>query len=570
MPFNIRLVMCASLLIAATQVQAGNPDSITGDQRILSAPNFLRSDIIFTTKENSYVNYADISVADPLFSCPLEDPPDLQVYLDQLKLKVVASVSKIKDTRGDRCNALQSRVASNTNQISLAMQNQFMMTNFVTANLSQTLINRNTQQGMALNSLVLTLSDMVALQCIQSIDDKVAIQKLLGQVVMLSGLFMGGWTGIGLAMGGQILGNIPFFHNDVDQALEMLQLYDEKNRRADFLCIYRQMMKMTVLLFSDQNDIIIHGLDLSFQSGQTLTTMNSLASYRKKHPDLLDDMILLNKFYENSEELYHSFNTWDPKTSATRPMLEELEKWCRRSKNYFSADHIIGLVVHEPWKAIYHHPAENAQVITASMQQLYDSCTILHSLKYPAPEELPSFIDKAYWHLKTLRNYYGILLDASTTLSGEILGTLMSEKYFNKIRDDMNAYRSEKGNLSRLNFRRLTNKLGKGLARKSMKLLMKLNYKNFTKHKILHAAPINDIGTRRRALWGMLDICQTLDPSLVKLYNDIPEDRILFRKWQKYCVGPKSKVCKPVLKSADKDLLLNARYGSYFNSLCNT
>ena len=98
---------------------------------------------------------------------------------------------------------------------------------------------------------------------------------------------------------------------------------------------------------------------------------------------------------------------------------------------------------------------------------------------------------------------------------------------------------------------------------------MKENHKILNKHKPLRSKAVNYIEVKQRALWAMLDLCQTLDPTLAKFHTGPLNKASLFYKWRKYCVGPKSLVCKHVLKSPEKQRLLDDKnYLEYFNSLC--
>ena len=107
------------------------------------------------------------------------------------------------------------------------------------------------------------------------------------------------------------------------------------------------------------------------------------------------------------------------------------------------------------------------------------------------------------------------------------------------------------------------------IAKKSFKTLMKANQKILTGPKVLRYKKIKSLEIKRRATFAMLDLCQAMDPTLAKFTDEKPHKRSLFDKWKRYCVAPKSRLCKPLLSSPDRNEILNiARYREYFYSLC--
>lgn len=534
---------------------------------------YIRSNIDFRIDGFIDIKFADIGATDPILSCPLDDMPTaLKAAVTQLKLKVTESVSKIKDARGDRCSALQNDLKSTTSQMGFALQNQFMMMNGTTSATNQALINSQIRQANAINSVISTTTDMVVFQCIQSMDDKLAIQKLLGQMVMISGLFMGGWQGIALAAGGQLLANLPIFHDEIDQSLKVLQQFDELNQRGSFLCLFRQMLKMSVLLFANEDEQIIHGLDMSFESGPVKTTVESIEKFKREAPESFADATLINDITRNSSHIFAELETWEGQQDNPIPVFNSVQLWCENNHKILGA-RSPSFQSSLPLQAYFLHPQEQRDKLVASIQYLQNTCAEFNKLGWGvlSRADLTPQLNNYYWHLKTIRDYHRILQDVEDLELATILKTVVSMQYFDVLKKSMKDYQSEKGNQARLNYRRLTNKLASELGNKSFSQLIKTNYQTLTKHEFFHKDPVHSLQIKKRALWAMLDLCQTMDPTLTRLFIDRPADSKLLQRWKKSCAGPKSKTCRAVINAPEQAMLLSTDgYREYFNSLCAT
>ncbi len=484
---------------------------------------FLLSNLDFTSKGTPIIHFADISEPDPLTSCPLETvPADLEHTISQLVNQVRDSVSKIKQTQGEHCADLKKRIESSQSQIGTAFTNQFLAVNPSGATPSQIIINQQTQQANAINSLLLTASDIFRQECIQSMDDKIVIQKLIGQIVMLSGLFMGGWQGLAVAAGGQLIGNLPFFRNEIDRALEVFQQYEEKNERGSFLCLYRQMQKMSVLLFSNEDTPIIHGFDLSFKTGPAKTTLESIEKIKKENPDALKDVQSLRNIRKNSDKIMKELEDLPDLKSDSIETFHKLEHWCETA-------------VLDPLQSNLHQP-EDLQNLNQSLEFLRETCKDLmgYQVKVRTAEEVQKIELAVYWNISTLRRYYRRLSEKQLPLS-EIAKTAESMVYFEDLKKSVEQFRDPSaGNQIRLNYRNLTESLGKGLANSTFVKMMNQNYKALIEYRVIDHQFAHDVPIRQRAIRAMLDACLVFDPTLTRLYIDHPEDHAIFRSWTKY------------------------------------
>jgi hypothetical protein len=158
---------------------------------------------------------------------------------------------------------------------------------------------------------------------------------------------------------------------------------------------------------------------------------------------------------------------------------------------------------------------------------------------------------------------------------GKIALTHQSLLYFEKLRKNFNEYRDPNtGSQARLNYLRLTEKLGDTLANRSFHKLMKSNWQKLTPPLFTPKIPTHSTAVRSRALTGMLDLCQTLDPTLTCMNVGDPSHTRLVKRWLTYCAGPESPVCKTLLgahegeQTPEEILLPDPAYRAYFNSLC--
>jgi hypothetical protein len=504
------------------------------------------------------INYAKISVADPLNNCPLENLSlDLSSTVNQLVSQVRDSVSKIKEARAPQCQALQSRLDASQAEVMGAIQHQFITGEAMAETDEQRVVNLRTQQASAVNGLLLTASDMFHRDCLASMDDKIIVQRLIGQVITLGGLFMGGWQGLITATGGLMIGNLPLFRDEIDTALEIFKKYDEKNQRGSFLCLYRQMLKTTSLLFATENDRIVGGLDLSFEMGPTYTTIKSVERYRKAYPELVDDLTMLYDVDKSSDALMPLLRKPEDST------FDALTKWC-------SKVHI------NPLKATEGHLPEARQSLIDSLTTIQSNCGDLNAFKWlskvKSQADMANLLNTFYWNLNVVKGYEKLLLSDQVPFVGDFAKTVASLRYFEDLRQSFEHYRdSNTGNQARLNYNRLTTELGNQLAKNSFNSLMKENRRILTKsqhfyssHGFAHSTPV-----RRRALQAILDLCQTFDPTLTRLYVDDPTRNKLHNRWVKSCGGADSTVCKAVVGMEDYKTLLDAQsFQSYYSYLC--
>ncbi len=534
-------------------------------------------------RNDPIIQYANISTSDPLSSCPLDSmPPELSLAVKELVTKVRDSVSNIKKTRGDQCSALNDRMKASQSQLSDAMKYQFIANASISASATQSLINTQTQQAGALNMLVLTASDMMQRECITSISDKVVIQKLIGQIMTITGLFMGGWQGILIASGGQLFGNIPIFRDEIDKALEVFQKYDEINERGSFLCLYRQMQKTSCLLFATEKDLIINGLDTTFKTGPAFTTEQSIEKIKEKAPDLLEDIKELREIGSSADLFLSQMKEAKDLTLQSYSLFDTLQAWCIQRK-------ISEL------KAPDAHPP----FIKTAITSIQLTCNKINSFNWTVTHqpETVTLLTDSYWSLLTLKKYFESIrkpisskeldvktskeLDVKTLKDADppdlimnpngIATTWESQKYFEQLKKSIEQYKNPlAGNSSRLNYQRLINELGNTLVKSSFTSMMKEYHSTLEGHKFLKKTKLtHSLSVRKRALSAMIDLCRTLDPTLACLYVDGPSENPLQLQWKKNCVGPKSLLCKNALAQESQDVLFdNTQTQVYFNSLC--
>lgn len=511
------------------------------------------------------IHLAHLSAADPLQECPIDTmPPDLQLAVDQIVSKVRGTVSRIRDSQGERCGALEKRLVASQNQIGDALRNQFVATAGIANNATQVQINGQIQQASALNQFILTASDLLQTSCISAIDDRVIIQKLIGQIATLSGLFMGGWQGIAIAAGGQFIGNVPIFRNEVDGALELFQRYDEKKERGSFLCLFRQMKKTSCLLFSSESDNIVNGLDLSFQSGAPMTTMRSLEEYQTENPSLIEDIKLLREISVSTDSLMKSLEDNIVLTQGSPKVFDEVLHWCQGTQL-------------SPLRSFDLYPVAIPQAIL----QIQETCRNLNLFSFFSyrQSDYVKVLNDLYSQIYAVNEFYQSLKRDTQTTIGKWVGTWESFKYFESFRDSVAKYRkSASGNQARINYLQLTESLSNAIGYSAFSTMMTKNYRLFmdSNKRFLGLEvrapwldPMRTFIVRQRALEAMIDLCQTFDPTLACLYVGSPENDFLFNEWKTKCVGPESDLCKDTLKRGEREsLLTNSKYRTYFDSLC--
>ena len=535
-----------------------------------SIPLKTQSDLVshithYSGSTPSEIHLAHVSTADPLQSCPIDTmPPELQLAVDQIISKVRGAVSRIRDSQGERCGALEKRLVTSQSQIGEALKNQFVASASIPNNANQVQINSQTQQAAALNQFILTASDLLQTSCIAAIDDRVVIQKLIGQIVTLSGLFMGGWQGIAVAAGGQLVGSIPIFRNEVEGALELFQRYDEKKERGSFLCLFRQMRKTSCLLFSSDSDTVVNGLDLSFKTGAPQTTLRSLEQYQSEDPDLMDDIKLLWEIRVTSDSIMKSLEDSIVLTQGSPRVFDEILHWCQSTNIY-------------PLKSTEFYPA----AIPVAVTQIQNTCQNLRVFSFFAYKQSDylKVLNDLYSQLYAIGEFYQSLKRDTQSMMGKCVGTWESFKYFESFRDSVAQYRkSASGNQARVNYLQLTESLSNAIGYSTFSTMMKKNYRLFmdTNKRFLGLEvrapwlpPMRAYTVRQRALEAMIDLCQTFDPTLTCLYVGSPDNDGLFNEWKKQCVGPDSTLCKDTIKRGEREsLLTDLKYRKYFDSLC--
>ena len=519
----------------------------------------------FSDSRPAEIHLASVSTADPLQSCPIDTmPPELQLAVDQIVSKARGAISNIRDSQGDRCAALEKRLLTSQAQIGDALKYQFIASNAIASNASQVQINSQTQQAAAVNQFILTASDLLQTSCISSIDDRVVIQKLIGQITTLTGLFMGGWQGIAIAAGGQFIGNVPIFKSEIDGALELFQHYDEKKERGSFLCLFRQMKKTSCLLFSKDTDEIVNGLDMSFKSGAPQTTQQSLESYRTENPALLSDIQLLREIATSSDSLMRSLEETGVLSQGSPKVFDQVLHWCQTTKT-------------NALTQLELYPS----VIPVALNQMTETCESLRSFLFHTytQNDYVKVLNYFYSNLYAVSEFYQSLKKDPNSMLGKWVGTWESQKYFEGFRDSVAQYRqSSSGNQARINYLQLTESLSNAIAYSTFNTMMKKNYRIFmdTTKRFLGfevrapwLGPLRAYAVRQRALEAMIDLCQTFDPTLTCLYVGPPEHDSLFQEWRKRCVGPKSDLCRDTISRGEREFLLtDLKYRKYFDSLC--
>ncbi|MEO5970835.1 MAG: hypothetical protein ABIQ95_12985 [Bdellovibrionia bacterium] len=574
---NTIIVSLVIILISNLAVAGGRskPDlivenfSLTDDPLPETPPQFPVSQIHFGKSGSAYPQFASIATADPLKKCPLESfPADLASIVDQLTLKVRNSVAKIKATRGGHCTALADKLSTDQAQLSAALKSQLAAGNAAPSSgtpaaapipSSQDLINAQTKNAGATSQLILTVSDLVQKDCLSSIDDRIIIQRLVGQIVTLGGLFWGGLPGIMAAVGGQLIGNLPIFKDELDTVLKLFRQYDEKTERGAFLCLYRQMQKTSCSLFSKPEDQIIEGFDLTLGSGPALTTTNSIEEIKSKTPADFHDVVMLHEIHQNFANFLSLMEKEDSLKNGSPEAVQELRQVC----TYHQPEAFQNVAAHPPH-------------LTNSLNSLITTCEKLRTFQWTVPTSSDFVLEQGdiFWNVLAVSNYYEQIRKSDTELA-KILQTYESLIYFQNLKKNFEEFRDPTtGSQTRLNYLRLTKKLGGTIATKSFRKIMKANWRKLKEHSIFRRNQVPALALRQRALTAMLDLCQTLDPTLACLHVSDPSHTRLHKRWMKRCVGPKSRLCHDTVGLNEngvplRDILLtDPAYRAYFDSLC--
>lgn len=528
--------------------------------------DMLVSNIEHDLKNNhAHVNFGKISMSDLLPICPMETmPTDLAFAVNALVEHVRNSVSKIKASQTSSCQVLQDRLSSAQGQISSAINYQFVASANISSNANQDKINAQTQQANAVNLLVLTASDMMQHQCIDSIDDRIIIQRLLGQVISLGGLLYGGWQGILIATSGQLMVNLPLFRSELDRALEVFQKYDEINERGSFLCLFRQMQKTSCLMFATGTDTVVNGMDMSLQTGPAKTTMDSVDDIKRDAPNILNDITWFREVEVTTEPFVSYMQKPEALSEGLSKAFEEFRRWCLANSKL-------------ELKNAFLHP----ETVHQAHDFLKETCTDLNSYKYPTGSaDLSKLLVKAQWNLLLVSNYYRDLKKDNSSYVASVAKTWESFQYFQNFKKTVQDYQNPlTGNQRRLNYYHLVRSLENSLAKASFTRMMDRNHKTFLETKqnwlpkdirLSLYDPVLSDRIRKRALMAMIELCQTIDPTLACLYIDTPQQSALHKEWKSRCVGLKSQLCERVTQLGERDKFLKSEpnYYAYFNSLC--
>jgi len=447
-------------------------------------------------------------------------------------------------TGGAHCEALEKRLNAASAQVSTTLTDEI-----VTGGVTQTQaeINAATHRASATNEIVLTVSDLFQAQCLGLVDDRVVIQKLLAQLLTLGGVFTGGWQGTLTATSGQFLGSLPLFPSDADKALTVFRRYEEKEERASFLCLYRQMQKTNCLLFATPEETVVDGMDITGQSGPYLITKNSIDKIKSESPAAFADVVMLSEMDRNTAAFLSIMERPGAFVDGPIEGFLALREWC--------FDHSF---------TDFETTGNFSDVLRENFSGIRSTCSELKQFQWREARspKLVQLLFNSYWQLFSLKLFYGFLkAPGHESEFSYIAETWESLKYFEGLVKSLSRIQNTSvGNQFRLNYHDLVTNLGNTLAKKSLRSLMK---ENQATRKASEA--------RSRALVAELDLCQTLDPTLACLYVDRPSENKLQSEWLKWCVGPKSPLCQSVegAKGDSKNQLLpDPANRAYFDSLC--
>jgi hypothetical protein len=512
--------------------------------------------------KKSSITYADVSEQELLKVCPLDTmPEDLKKVVSDLVNYVKVSVQHINDARKNSCQSLQEQLTQTQNDLSTALSSQYFLSSSMAASSGQSAINAFTRQATAVNKLGIYGSNFLKAGCALDETDKTMIQRLMGQALTLGGLFLGGWQGIGVAGFGQLFASLPLFRNHAEKAQRDLNKYEENNEKLLFLCWYRQVLKVSTLLFMNQNNKIINGIDMSFETGPVKVTLDTLSAMDADDHDSLVDVKLLSQVVHDADAILKPLESAKGVNRDLWPALNQIKTWCSDNKPENSWHNATLKIVHPPR-------------VEQSFYYVAHKCHALSDLKYPKAIDLEVVVERFYRSLMRVKEYYAQLAKNDQGKLGKMASTWESMKFFEKTEKTMSMYKnSEAGNLLRLNYRSLSEKLGKGLSRDSFSDLMK-DYKSqlrpHRKSRQVHLLK------RQRIVRAMVATCQTFDPSIGSFGVDNIDKSKFFKSWREHCVGPRSTLCKKILFYDDKDELLAANNDKdrasnvYFYSLCGS
>jgi hypothetical protein len=297
--FGVVGFAASSLRVVSAQAGAGNPGfPLTGMTPLTPIRSHLELDSHGVLKK---IHYASVAQPDAVSQCRLENPSDqIAAEIRRLSDRVLDSIQKVKQvTQSDRCGSLGDRLKDSRNQYLALMQKTYINDTLAKereqlgvaptptpkpTGPSQDQINEATRRASVIANMVTTANDVYSSDCLSDVDQKKVVQRLIGQTLSLSGLLMGGWSGIATAATGQIMGQLPIFKDPTMTAIEAFTAYQKNSAMESSLCLMRELHKMSCVVFSDPKDMVVGGIDYNFKSGVTAQTKGNFERLSKIYP----------------------------------------------------------------------------------------------------------------------------------------------------------------------------------------------------------------------------------------------------------------------------------------------
>ena len=373
------------------------------------------SKVRFSPSGEPTVEFATLRDTDRLETCALQPPPGkLTEQVNDLVGKISVTISDLKTLQSNRCAALTDRLKDANTQVSDAIKYRFLVGTYDPTS-KQDQINAEVQRAGAVSALLLTATNIVNYQCVSSVTDGdyTVVQRLLGQVITLGGLFLGGWEGLGVAASGIVIANLPIFKNDIDRAVETLDKYKETNKDGSFLCLYRQMQKTSCTLFAPEDARIVNGFDTTLRTGAAATTFESIEKIKQKPggEDLLADATLLQELLSKADDFLLQMKPLVT-TEPTLDVFETFKNWCWG--NSLLTKDFKNVASFPP------HINESAEWLRSSCQAL----TNYHWDEYTRSKTaFGDFIRNAYWNLQRIKEYYNRLKKDENSELGKTIKT---------------------------------------------------------------------------------------------------------------------------------------------------
>lgn len=542
-----------ALAAAPTSVALREVDS-PHEFSLFSKKDTVESRVAWNSENSKYqIFLAGLARPDPFRACPLETlPPDIHNAMDILVAQVKNSVIKIKKNEDEICSDLRTKLNNYHSMIETYLAST---TFFSVGNGEANRVSNFFQKAGMVNQLSLLVSQILYRDCISKEDDRVIAQRLLGQAITLGGFIVGGLPGFGAMGAGQLLASIPFVQTDTEKALEQFRLYEVRNERSAFLCMFRQMQKTNCLLFSDRTAMNIGGLDFTYQEGSTKTISDALSNLKKDHPQEVEDVAKLRTIVRSTEKLTDLMNQTGQMRDGKFEAFDELVLFCQN----------------QPWDGLTAEPIHPKDVVD-SFNDLKSRCLDINLYRWhtASSEAIREMTQSAYWDAHVITNYFRSIYRNGNTLLGEISHIWETYQYFEDQKRLLDEYRDPKtGNQARVNYSNLVEGVGNSIAKKNLQSLISTNMAIFNDKPFFSKEYNHSLPVRKRALMALLDVCMTLDPTLTCLYPERPAQDDLFQTWASSCVGKSSTLCSEVEKAGQMDLLADQpQYMMYFNSLC--